>query len=149
MKQLIRNSTFETNSSSCHSITVSSGNGVYETIYPSEDGTIRVPLNEFGWEQDTHTDPLTKLSYLMLYVRDWVTGQDQTKFNDMLQHVVKEHTGASTVEFEASDSPNSWDNGHIDHQSVEDRDYDYLFDEVILKEFLFGNGTVITDNDNH
>ncbi|KAI9549456.1 LOW QUALITY PROTEIN: hypothetical protein GHT06_001856 [Daphnia sinensis] len=97
-------------------------------------------MNEFGWEQATHRDPLTKLSYLMIYIRDWVTSPDKENFMDMLINVVKEHTGASAVEFEVNTTGKSWDDGYIDHQSVEDRDYDYLFDEMILKEFLFGNG---------
>jgi hypothetical protein len=149
MKKLIRNSTFETNSSSCHSISVSSNAGVYDTIYPNNDGTIIVPLNEFGWEQETYNDALTKLSYLMLYVRDWVTSPDKEKFMDMLINVVKEHTGASAVEFDVNTTGKSWNDGYIDHQSVEDRNYDYLFDEIILKEFLFGDGVLETDNDNH
>lgn len=147
--KLIRNKCFETNSSSCHSISVSSGTKLYDTIEPDEDGIIRIEGQDFGWEQDTYFDVQSKLSYLLIYIKDWARGQEE-KFTDILNKVVKEHTFAKGVELIESDD--RWNpHGYIDHQSVESSDLDYLFaDEKLLKDFIFNPDSFIeTDNDNH
>ena len=49
--KLIRNSVFETNSSSCHSISIGKSD-VYDSVTPDEDGIIRIKPMEFGWCQE-------------------------------------------------------------------------------------------------
>jgi len=150
MFKLIRNSVFETNSSSCHSLSIpSEESAVLSGFIPvNEKNQIEVPCMEFGWEQDIHRDSLTKLSYVCLYVRDWCQS-DSFKFREILKNVVLTHTGADGLvfDFEEEDGP-----GYIDHQSVESRDLDYLFSNQgeKLRVFLFSDEAYLeTDNDNH
>jgi hypothetical protein len=143
MKTLIRTGVFETNSSSTHSISINNDQGRYESITPDDDGVLRVFTGEFGWEEERYNDARTKLSYMMIYVRDWC-GTMQEHFSNILKQVVKEHTLCEDVVLMDKD-------GYIDHQSVEDNDYHYLFqDPLQLKNFIFNPGsTLTTDNDNH
>lgn len=53
MKVQIRNSVFETNSSSTHSIVI--GNGVY--VMPKEDGTIKLVNYSHDWADDENNKP--------------------------------------------------------------------------------------------
>jgi hypothetical protein len=66
--------------------------------------------------------------------------------------MVLDHTGASDIDFNFDIDTNdySFNNGYIDHQSVEDKDLHYLFkDPMLLKAFIFGKGGLVhTDNDN-
>ena len=56
----IRHNTFETNSSSCHSITFSSkGSG----ILPSGDFILQVKGGDYGWEVETYSNAQDKFSY--------------------------------------------------------------------------------------
>jgi hypothetical protein len=140
--KLIRKSTFETNSSSCHTVTVGSS-GVFEGITPNEDNLIWVPSIDFGWGQDTFTSPSERLAYAYIYARDWSSNLDQHHMS-ILHKVVCEHTGADGILPED-------DCGYIDHQSVESHDLHYLFaDESKLKSFIFDRDSIVeTDNDNH
>lgn len=146
MTTLIRHATFETNSSSCHSLSVARGAKVYDSLFPNEIGELIVTPNDFGWDQDTFTDAESKLAYVLLYLRDWTTGSKQENFTKILEDVILGHTGADSVRLWPKDE------GYIDHQSVEDNDLDYLFDDdgAQLKEFIFNpNSELTTDNDNH
>lgn len=148
MKKLIRNSVFETNSSSCHSISIGKSD-VYDSVTPNHNGIIELFPMEFGWEQEHYSDPYTKMSYLWIYIKDWCK-HDEQEFMDTFQRVVCSHTGAnSVIMLESSSTFYPW--GYIDHQSVEDQNYHYLFqDDNLLKQFLFdSNSWLETDNDNH
>lgn len=71
MRKLVRTGVFETNSSSSHSLTLSES-GTFDSITPDDDGVIRIKPGDFGWAiQDFH-DPKDKLSYVMIYIRDWM-----------------------------------------------------------------------------
>ena len=148
MKKLIRNSVFETNSSSCHSISIGKSD-VYDSITPDKNGLIVLEPMEFGWEQERYDDPYTKLVYLWIYIKDW-SGKEEDDFMETYQRVVCEHTGASRVIMNKGN--NEWyPHGYIDHQSVEDRNYHHLFySDQTLKQFLFDpESWLVTDNDNH
>lgn len=153
MTKLIRKSVFETNSSSCHSISISSADCVYDGITPASDNKIYLSPGEFGWEIARYNDPISKLTYCWIYAEEWV-GDDEEEFHEILNRVVCEHTGADGIVME-KDEGNSWCangyHGYIDHQSVECRDLDHLFyDEEKLKNFIFNpNSVLMTDNDNH
>lgn len=166
MPKIIRSSCFETNSSSTHSITIdsTSNESLYNPVPPymiSEEGVFNHTCHgEYGWEIDTYTDVGTKIDYMSIYVRDW-SKERQLKFMEVLENVVREHSGVSEVNFNFGDYSTFEYNGnpyknyneaHIDHQSVEDSDYDYLFENngEKLKAFLFApNSYFQTDNDNH
>jgi len=52
-KRLIRQSVFETNSSSAHSISLGKDTGkqfLLDTLYPDQNGTITLTGGEFGWD---------------------------------------------------------------------------------------------------
>jgi hypothetical protein len=135
MKKLVRNSVFETNSSSSHSISVSKDNMdfVMDTIYPDQDGVITVLGQEFGWAWLKFNDAMTKLAYLM---------QDQGNSHmDKIIEVVKEQTGALEVIFDAN-------GGYIDHESYGTA-YDVCCNADSIKNFVFNkNSWLFTGNDN-
>lgn len=149
MINLVRTGVFETNSSSCHTVSVGNS-GVYKGITPNVDGSIMLEPMEFGWEQETHDSPEARLNYVMLYIRDY--SKDKEVFQKLLEGVVFEHTGATSLGFVNSEKPPIWgDAGYIDHQSAEDGMLDHLFgDAQRLKDFIFDRTSYIkTDNDNH
>lgn len=148
MKKLIRNSVFETNSSSCHSISIGESD-VYDSVIPDENGEIVLEPMEFGWEQERYNDAYTKMVYIWIYINDW-SGRNEDEFMETFQRVVCSHTGATRVIMHKTNS--EWyPYGYIDHQSVEGNEYHYLFnDDQTLKQFLFDpKSWLVTDNDNH
>lgn len=143
--KLIRKSVFETNSSSCHSLSISYGD-VLNSITPDYDNSIKIPAMSFGWEIERYKYPLDKLAYIYIYIRDWCHGPIQELFTDILWEVVCKHTGATSLVYMGDENE-----GFIDHQSVEDNNLDYLFeDKELLKQFIFNPDSILyTDNDNH
>lgn len=140
MTHLIRNRVFETNSSSCHSVSVQYGD-VLEGLTPDKNNEIVVYPGEFGWGVEEFTDPLTKIAYC------WQDTREGSKHREMLEKVVLEHTGASKLRMQPSDDA-YYSEGYIDHQSM-GTSYDMFVDEWTLKNFLFGpNSVLILDNDN-
>lgn len=146
--KLVRNSVFETNSSSCHSISVGKSD-VYLGFTPNDENKIVLPPREFGWENETHSDVESRLVYVWIYIRDW-TGSSRDTFLEMYKKVVFEHTGADGISMKCHTTTWGVDEGYIDHQSVESGDLHDLFDsESRLKSFLFGRDSCIeTGNDN-
>lgn len=65
--KIIRKNVFETNSSSCHSITFSSkGSGTL----PSGDFILQVKGDDYGWEVETYSNAQDKFSYWFSAFRD-------------------------------------------------------------------------------
>lgn len=60
-------------------------------------------------------------------------------------------SGCKDIIFNFSSDFNHSNWSYIDHQSVDDNDYRYLFeDPEQLRQFIFNpNSVLITDNDNH
>lgn len=154
MKIQIRYNIFETNSSSSHSLTIAEykEGQLLDTLYPDygTTDTLTVGSDEFGWDWATFDDAATKLSYCAIYVRDWVEGDDQPKFFDILTKVIQEHTGIKNIIYPYEKGDYTDYTGYIDHQSVEDRDLDYLFENPeLLRQFIFNpESTLRTGNDN-
>lgn len=154
MKTQIRQSVFETNSSSSHSLTVATftEGDILDTLYPNNEGVIVVVPDEFGWEWQDYSDPQTKLSYCAIYARDWV-GEDTEKYLGILTTVIQQQVGKDVVvQYPLEKDKNDYyGNGYIDHQSVECRDLDYLFqDPEKLRQFIFNpKSTLSTGNDNN
>lgn len=163
MKKQIRNNIFETNSSSTHSISIASdaptGN-LLDTLIPDEHGNVVLKGNEFGWYVDDFYNAEDKASYLAIYAVDW-SGENKEKHIQVLKDVIIQQTGCNDVIFLFNtdeynvvpelykDDVTGW--AYIDHQSVEDRDYDYIFkDPELVRKFIFNKNSYLhTDNDNH
>lgn len=138
-----RPGTFETNSSSSHTLVVDPGvisnADVFATF--AESGVIEVAPGKYGWDQEIFDSFWDKLSYLLTatqYMGDY-TPED-------LKFEVEAWTGCE-VKFDFS---GEWyPNGYIDHQSS------YLPEEYLSTprdrfQFLFNSDSYIeTDNDNH
>jgi hypothetical protein len=142
----IRRNVFETNSSSSHSISIveetDQNLNTLGTIYPDSNGKIILTGGQFGWEEETYRDPLTKANYCAV---DTINCPEKRK---MLIKVIKEHTGARKVAVNIS--IDHVDNrSYIDHQS-RGTSHPAFDSETTLKLFIFSYGSVLeTDNDNH
>lgn len=160
-----RANVFETNSSSTHSIAIAPADGklsLSRDYVIDSEGNFCIPSHKFGWEQESYWDAGSKSCYAYLYIRDWAKGEDQEKYKTMFEDVIKEQTAATGIVHEDGfplwnqvnydpNLPNNYNDGYIDHQSVENRDLDYLFEsKERLKSFIFDDRTELeTDNDNH
>lgn len=153
MKKLIRHGVFETNSSSCHSISIARGAQLYDTLEPDMNGIIVITPGEYGWEERQLFDPEEKASYALTFANTGA-GQDEIdRMTNMLIEVIKKHTGCKQVVF---DTITTWGDdgyGYIDHQSAAYENGDCLEafqSKENLKELLFNPSSYIeTDNDNH
>ena len=166
MKKLIRQNVFETNSSSCHSISVTYDTKLNDIPSPNDDGEIHIWAGEFGWEYSNYSDFGSKSSYLAVYIRDW-TSEKLDEFRKIFENLIKEVSGAENIVYDknfwtfeersytSGDTirtyRSSLGEGYIDHQSVEDNDLHYMFEDVSqMKLFLFSSKSQLTtDNDNH
>lgn len=169
----IRKSVFETNSSSTHSITLCDTEFLLDnSIIPDEDGNIVINGGDFGWEHEIYNDAWTKLNYIGTYIKEWypedevcISGKyllgkkiefilnENNEQDEIVEHlskklkvilttVIKEQTGCNNLIFDQI-------NGYIDHQSVEDKNYHYLFEEPEkLRNFIFNKKSILkTDSD--
>lgn len=141
MKQ-VRHKVFETNSSSTHSISISTNNPVtMDTLYVDETGTVIIYPGEFGWEVEEYTDAQTKASYCYTYCKNY--NLDKL---DMLTCVLMYQTGAKNVHYVTLEG--SYPDGYIDHQSIDVCNIAFEDDET-LRMFIFNRSSVLrTDNDN-
>lgn len=143
IKIVTRNGVFETNSSSTHSITISN-KGNKGNLYVDEDGVCRIYPGEFGWEIESYNDSTTKASYCLTYLMQF---DDNNLEINMLKDVVKEISGAKSVEFIPNDGYYAW--GNIDHQSSDVASEAFESREN-LKNFIQNSRSVLrTDNDNY
>lgn len=140
----IRHNVFETNSSSSHSISISSNDPPeFDTIYPDKDGKIILTGGEFGWEYENYFDSLTKANYCAIDCKN------DSVMEQMLIEVIKEHTGASEVILKIDTDWNSGNYSYIDHQS-QGTSHDAFESKETLRRFIFDRNSVLTtDNDNH
>lgn len=140
MKRQIRNSVFETNSSSTHSIAISKQPVVIGKY-------IRFDIGEFGWENDC----VDTADYLYTAILE------QDNRDDLLNRL-KEILDKYSIEYEFAEplwckssygNGNYLDYGYIDH-SYELRGFldSILSDEDLLMRYLFGDSNVYTGNDN-
>lgn len=142
----IRKGVFETNSSSTHSLHISSEDKgrLMQTLDMDEEGTVHLYGGEFGWQQDTYHDANSKASYLAIYVQDWTADFERERMRTDLIDVIKKQTGCADVVF-------AEDLGYIDHQSVEGHALHYLWEDLEeMRQFIFNPDSYLeTDNDNH
>lgn len=134
---------FETNSSSSHSISISSSGECSDTLHPSDDGIIYLPGGEFGWELESYRDPITKANYCATYV----TQTENLELAAMLIKVIKDFTGHDVVITASNEYADTW--SYIDHQSTYIAEEAFV-DEDSLRNFIFNpRSWFATDNDNH
>jgi hypothetical protein len=145
--QNIRHGVFETNSSSCHSISISEdSDGLMDVIYPNGDGKIELEGGEFGWQEEEFNDALTKANYCYI---DNFHYQDRL---DRLVKVISDQTGVKkeNIVLNASldySTTRNW--SYIDHQSAGTSFEAFESDEK-LRQFIFNPKSILrTDNDNH
>ena len=109
----IRKNVFETNSSSVHSI-VFSTEGIEPCNIPLDaDGKMHIPYGEFGKEEASYTDQLTKLSYLVSlcwYCADYDI-EDEINFIKLEEYIMDYVPGCTGI-VPQGDTPD------IDHQSA-------------------------------
>lgn len=113
MKKLIRNGVFETNSSSCHSISIAdqTKDFVYDTITPDSEGNVILMGGEFGWEWFKTNDALTKANYAIVqFLHD-------EKVLENIKEIIKANTEAENVIILASSEWNDSNYSYVDHDS--------------------------------
>lgn len=144
--KLKRHSTFETNSSSCHSISIDDNVELYDTIVPNENGLIVLEGGQFGWEIEQYTDALTKANYVAVSLKCHLVNE---YLIEMFENVMLNHTGAEGIVYEFENERGRYES-YIDHQSIETGPlFDYS-DPDQMKNFIFNPKSILyTDNDNH
>ncbi len=161
-RQVSRVGVFETNSSSCHSISFNSNYSSTTTL-----NSTMIVLGEYGWGYEQLVTPSDKLSYLVTFIVEYYRYYDRkskqtVKWFDNLIHMqwlkdaIEDKTGESIeIDYAGRYAGAGLKNCYVDHQSVE-----ILGDELILKDeqtfkeqaldIVFNNNIVIIiDNDNH
>lgn len=161
MKKIIRRNTFETNSSSTHSFTISHNCTINDLYVDKIDDCVHTSLGEFGWEIKDYFSSSAKLDYILLvatnyedcYLYSWDEEQAQNlaKFQESslfkeIEAVVKEYMDCDGIVLE------KYSQGYIDHQSLEyDTFEDWLYNTGAssIEDFIFGDIVLHTDNDNY
>ena len=139
----VRHNTFETNSSSSHSLTI--GGSVVRPSKLKDTNTYTIHGGEYGWGYETYSDPAFKISYTA--VEALSTNNEFLK--DWLEDIIKEMYGVDEVVFDFSLDYDGKDWSYIDHQS-RGTVADSVSSKEELKQFLFGDNSILTiDNDNH
>lgn len=138
MRKQIRNNVFETNSSSCHAICISK-NTVSKSDLPSH---VTFARGEFGWEGTEYCDVWSKASYLYEAILSCYYGHAEEKLNEIKQ-TLKQYN----IECDFEPKNNDW--GYIDHGgNTIDFVEAVLEDDDKLLTYLFGDGFIVTGNDN-
>ena len=154
----IRKNVFETNSSSTHSLVISTKERSYDYSLPVEDGVLTIPFGEFGWGPDILSTPIEKLSYLITDRIDLYDIPEDIKDDEgAVQALIMESepiceivdaikcccAKVEEVRFEIGDSWNPF--GYVDHESCGTSHEDSLS----IEEIAFSNKVIIMiDNDN-
>lgn len=158
MTQVLRSACFETNSSSSHSITIAKHYAQYregdilvtdffrDSAGNPHEKCVILTGGQFGWEQNSYDDALTKANYLAVALHRQPADHPQRV---MFERVLKEVTGARSIVYDMGDDYGHPNWSYIDHQSS-GVPYEALLSEENLRKFLFNPRSVLTtDNDNH
>lgn len=178
MKKQIRNSVFETNSSSTHSITFKKRGGLEPSnlIVYRNDNKVHTRFGEFGWEIKNYNLQQDKLSYLvtMLFetirrkINHPVDPYEYIKNTDgfkKIEDTIKEYCNCDGLEIDDEISLDYYtygndiryyisSEGYIDHQSCENYgsidDFLNHYGVDNVRDFIFDSSVIVhTDNDNH
>ena len=160
MRQL-RRGVFESNSSSCHSITFGGRGALEPNCMPiDEDGYIHAHFSEFGWEIENYYDQESKLAYLLTmtahlngcYPYHWSREEQEEAIEEFV-----ETYDFKRISDEIADYANckgvilDYSEGYIDHQSIDNNSLDEFLEwnNTNIIDFVFGGVVVHTDNDNY
>lgn len=139
----IRKGTFETNSSSTHSIAISK-----EKVNIPKGITIRFDIGEYGWEENEYSFP----SYMYTALLCNNDEESIEKLKSILDSWGVNYKFAMPRWNYSSYGNKDYkylDNGYIDHEyEAYDIMLQILNDEDLLARALFGDATVYTGNDN-
>lgn len=165
MLRRIRKGVFETNSSSCHAVSISSNAKSYMHLYPSpKDNKIHVSFGEFGWGYERYRDPYNKLSYLLTMIMEnhcyEIKSMDEfyeLEEFEILDELIRDECDCEGIYLESDRCyyDEDWNyfhiDGYIDHQSMYDSVIEFLGNYGInMCDFIFDeNVCLIIDNDNH
>lgn len=149
----IRNNVFETNSSSCHSITIN-----HESVTQNQNNyVIDLYANgEYGWSGPDVCTPVDLLDYACVAFSMIVNNAKE--FDKTLKNVIKYFkTRGVIINKKFKYGKGYWGSvdGYIDHQSDPFEDDDcgeiakMFYDPEKLYNFVFGNSCIELDNDNH
>ena len=130
----IRTSTFETNSSSSHSLTISRANNSAKLNFKGKDVTFSG--GEYGWGYDDLTTPFEKMEY----IAQEIIITNNTKLKEWFESIL-EDCNCGEIIYNNAD-------GYIDHQSCGTVNRDVSSKEELF-DLIFGSGRIIIDNDNH
>lgn len=142
----IRQKTFETNSSSTHSITVN----LKTPLIPIKGADLYVPIGEFGWEYETYGDITNLLSYLYTGILLSCEDEKDNSYIEKRQHIEKLLAPYNiNIKWQEPDFSNGYlEEGYIDHSDeILDFVNDMMNDDELLLKYIF-NGIVQTGNDN-
>lgn len=147
MKKIIRTNTFETNSSSVHSLSISSEGRESSEFELNEDGMIEISFGEFGKDERLYSSQYDKLSYLItcLYYLNGTIDDiyDSWNFRHIKDAVCK-YAGAKGIKILEHPDP------YIDHQSVPEGWIEIIdiYDEDAVINFVFNKYVSLkTDSD--
>lgn len=151
MKQIVRHGTFETNSSSTHSISIDNREYKPANFTLNDEGFIDIECGEFGWEECTYHGAEIKLSYALTSIFQNVEHEEEglKSAHYQMLHTVMEEMVEGFKGFKFEESSRYYKYGYIDHQSS-DVIYEAFSSKDNLKDFIFNpNSILVTDNDNH
>lgn len=159
----IRKGTFETNSSSTHSLSITPEDKemLLDNSIKVDGDTLVLQGGEFGWGWEKFNDALTKANYCAVdnYEDKKPSELVNKKKNDrlaLLEEVLKEQLGVKKIEYNfTSNYPSSEDDAdkslswaYIDHESV-GTSYGAFKDKETLRRFIFDkNCWLFIGNDN-
>ena len=157
----IRRGVFETNSSSCHSITFCGRGELEPNCMPiDKNGYIHAHFSEFGWEVDDYYDQQSKLSYLLTMAAHlngcYPYCYKRVEQEEMIEKFI-ETDDFKRISDEIADYADcrgvilDYSEGYIDHQSVDNDSLDEFlaWNNTNILDFVFGGVVVHTDNDNY
>lgn len=111
---LIRNSVFETNSSSAHSLSINKGSkilNVFDTLKPDKNGVVRINCGGYCFsrqEPRRTNDTIEKIAFFVTLFNCWKTTYGENRIqeviklieqNSLCEGVVLEGIGDSSIEF--------------------------------------------------
>ena len=175
MKQIRRN-VFETNSSSTHSVCISSNYNKYFdsnslNAFIDYDNKVHVRFGEFGWEIEDYNSPYDKLQYIVTMLVE-TEGNNVSCVDDLFEtdgfklinDAVADYCHCDGIWIDENMEMDSytWNGnthyyieheGYIDHQSCEDYNsvQDFLdYYDLDITQFIFDGDVIVhTDNDNY
>ena len=147
----IRNKTFETNSSSVHSLVINKDGREISQFKLNKDGKIEVPLMYFGKEYRIYDTQIEKLSYLLTCCKYLTRGWDEEElyedwnFREIEEAIMEYCPGCTGIQII------NFDDGELDHQSIPYGDIEIIgpmYDHEQIIDFVFNKNIALkTDCD--